>query len=121
MASSGIRLGAWDYLKRGHIKPIERSGKTVAARVIVYVGEDEEYITFITPEAYFEVKSWLEYRIECGESVAEESWVMRNLWEVASPNYPAELANRGLATIPQKLHSTGIKRLMERFSVGSGN
>ena len=36
MASSGIRLGAWDYLKRGHIKPIERSGKTVAARVIVY-------------------------------------------------------------------------------------
>ena len=25
MASSGIRLGAWDYLRWGHIFPIERS------------------------------------------------------------------------------------------------
>ena len=24
MASSGIRLGAWDYLRVGHIRPIER-------------------------------------------------------------------------------------------------
>jgi hypothetical protein len=28
MASSGIRLGAWDYLRWGHIKPIEKAGKT---------------------------------------------------------------------------------------------
>ena len=120
MASSGIRLGAWDYLKWGHIKPIERNGKIAAARVRVYAGEDDEYTTFITQEAYFEVKSWLEYRIECGESVTDESWVMRNLWEVASPNYPAELANRGLASIPQKLHSSGIKRLMERSQWAQG-
>jgi len=121
MASSGIRLGAWDYLKWGHIKPVERNGKIVAARVIVYAGEDDEYITFITPEAYFEIKeSWMDYRKECGDNVTSESWVMRNLWEVASPNYPSELANRGLATIPQKLHSSGIKRLMERSQWAQG-
>jgi hypothetical protein len=26
MAASGIRLGAWDYLRWGHIKPIKREG-----------------------------------------------------------------------------------------------
>jgi integrase len=31
MASSGIRLGAWDYLKWGHVKPIIRNEQTVAA------------------------------------------------------------------------------------------
>ena len=45
---------------------------------------------------------------------------MRNLWEVASPDYPSELANRGLATIPQKLQSSGIKRLMERSQWAQG-
>jgi integrase len=36
MASSGIRLGAWDYLKWGHIRPIKNDGKVVAAKIIVY-------------------------------------------------------------------------------------
>jgi hypothetical protein len=48
MTSSGIRLGAWDYLKWGNIKPVQRNGKVVTAKVIVYAGEDEEYFTFIS-------------------------------------------------------------------------
>jgi integrase len=94
MASSGIRLGAWDYLKWGHIMPIERNNKIIAAKVRVYAGDEDEYITFISPEAYSEIERWIDYRIECGEIVTDESWVMRNLWEVISPNYPAELAQR---------------------------
>ena len=43
MASSGIRLGAWDYLHWGDIRPIERDSKIVAAKIIVYAGEDDEY------------------------------------------------------------------------------
>ncbi|HZD36719.1 MAG TPA: hypothetical protein VE130_16055 [Nitrososphaeraceae archaeon] len=60
------------------------------------------------------------YRKEYGESVTDESWVIRNLWEVTSPNHPKELANRGFATIPLKLHSSGIKRLMERSQWAQG-
>ena len=41
MASSGIRLGARDYLHWGDIRPIEREGKIVAAKIIVYAGEDD--------------------------------------------------------------------------------
>ena len=41
MASSGIRIRTWDYLQWGHIRPIERDGETIAAKMIVYAGEDE--------------------------------------------------------------------------------
>ena len=69
MASSGIRLGAWDYLRWGHILPIERNSQIVAAKVIVYAGDDEEYFSFITSEAYSELKKWMAYRKESGEDI----------------------------------------------------
>jgi hypothetical protein len=63
MASSGIRLGAWDYLQWGHIRPIvreEKNGQEVeVAKIIVYAGEDEEYFTFISKEAYCALKDWI--------------------------------------------------------------
>ena len=48
MASSGIRLGAWDYLKWGHIKPIIHNEQTMAAKITVYAGENEQYYSYIT-------------------------------------------------------------------------
>ncbi len=39
MASSGIRSGAWDYLRWKHVTPIERESKIIAANVLVYSGE----------------------------------------------------------------------------------
>lgn len=41
MTSSGMGLGAWDYLKWANIKPVQGNGKIVATKVIVYTGEDE--------------------------------------------------------------------------------
>jgi hypothetical protein len=38
MASGGFRVCAWDYLKWSHVIPIERSGKIVAAKMIIYSG-----------------------------------------------------------------------------------
>jgi len=34
-ASSGIRIGAWDYLHWEHIQPIKKDGEVVAAKLIV--------------------------------------------------------------------------------------
>jgi hypothetical protein len=45
MVSSGIRVGAWDYLDWGNIRPIEQEGKIVAGRMLVYADEDDSYIT----------------------------------------------------------------------------
>jgi hypothetical protein len=50
MCSSGIRLGAWDYLRWGHITPIKRENEIVAAKIRVYAEDDGEYFSFITPD-----------------------------------------------------------------------
>jgi hypothetical protein len=50
MVYSGIRIGAWDYLQWKHVSPmINAKGETVAAKLLVYTGEAEEYYIFITP------------------------------------------------------------------------
>lgn len=112
MASSGIRLGAWDYLKWKHIIPLHsKSGKLLAARIIVYAGESDEYYGFISPEAYNALLSWMEFRSSYGEIITGESWVMRDIWQTSNMKYGAKF---GLATNPKKFKSTGIKRLIEQ-------
>ena len=69
MTSSGIRVGAWDYLMWGHITPIKQNGQVVAAKIIVYPGDTEEYFTFITSEAYVELEKWINFRKESGEEI----------------------------------------------------
>jgi hypothetical protein len=109
MASSGIRLGAWDYLRWGDIHPIEIDGKIVAAKIIVYAREeDDEYFSFISLEAFNELQNWMKYRESSGELINDNSWLMRDLWDTRVPQ------GRGLVTRPKKLASSGIKRLMER-------
>lgn len=108
MISSGIRVGAWDYLRWGNIRPIEQEGEIVAARMIVYDGEDDAYITFITQSAYRELAHWMKYREEAGEKITGDRWVMRDLWDTQVK------ISRGLASVPKQLTAIGVKRLMER-------
>ena len=110
MTSSGIRLGAWDYLRWGNIKPIEKEKMgIIAAKMIVYEAEDEEYFTFISKEAFLELNEWMRYRQKSGELIDENSWLMRDLWDTG-----ALKDAKGLVTKPKKLASSGIKRLIER-------
>jgi integrase len=61
MASSGIRLGAWDYLKWGHIRPIANGdNEIVAAKIVVYAEEEDEYYSFISKEAYKALGEWID-------------------------------------------------------------
>jgi hypothetical protein len=76
MATSGIRLGAWDYLRWKDIQPIECQGKIVAAKIIVYATDDEEYFSFITSETYVELEKWMKYRQDSGEEIHRNSGVM---------------------------------------------
>ncbi|MPZ06065.1 MAG: hypothetical protein GEU26_06545 [Nitrososphaeraceae archaeon] len=112
MASSGIRLGAWDFLQWKHVNPMcDEKGNLLAAKLIVYAGEPDEYYTFVTPEAYYTLKEWMNFRSSYGEQVTGTSWLMRDIWQTTNINYGAKL---GLATAPKKLKSSGIKRLLER-------
>ena len=111
MASSGIRLGAWDLLKWGHIIPMKRDGLLVAAKIIVYADDPEQYFSFISPEAYLELKKWMDFRKDAGEGITKESWVMRDLWNTRLACRRG--GNIGVALRPLRLKSSGIKRLME--------
>lgn len=97
MSSSGIRLSAWDYLKWKHIVPVSRGNQIVAARIVVYGDDDDEYFSFISREAFEALDEWMVYRNQCGEPVTGESWLMRNLWDVTTPkgkggyNYSKEI------------------------------
>jgi site-specific recombinase XerC len=107
MCSSGIRLGAWDSLKWKHIVPIKTYEKIIAAKLIVYAGDPEQYFTFITPEAYCELEKWMNYRRESGEEITAESWILRNVWNNRLGS------KRGIISEPKKLESTAVKRIME--------
>jgi len=110
MVSSGIRVGAWNYLKWKHISPIEKNGKIIAAKIVVYQDDPEKYCSFMTPEAFLELEKWISYRKECGEDFTKESWIMRNLCDrnEGSRHKPGTITN------PKKLQSLGVKRIIER-------
>ena len=57
MISSGMRIGAWDYLKWKHVTPfIDDDGQVKAAKLIVYAGEPEQYLLFYYSERISIVK-----------------------------------------------------------------
>ncbi|HET9807469.1 MAG TPA: hypothetical protein VFP49_11205 [Nitrososphaeraceae archaeon] len=109
MISSGIRIGAWDYLRWKHIIPIEKDGKIVAAKIIVYAGEPEQYFSFISPEAYNSLKEWIDYRASYGERINGNSWLTRDIWQKTHHRYSHRI---GLAAEPKQLKSTAIKKMI---------
>jgi hypothetical protein len=48
-----------------------KDGEVIAAKVIIYADEAEEYYTFITPEAYYALKDWMDFRASYGEKITE--------------------------------------------------
>lgn len=117
MVSSGIRLGAWDYLKWKHIIPIEKDSRIVAAKVIVYDNEEsDEYWTFISDEAYFSLKDYMVYREQSGEKITGESWLIRNRWDSTTPSG----GNRFNVSNPIQLKSSGVKSLIIRALKSQG-
>ena len=63
MASSGIRVGAFNYMKVRDVEPLIIDGKTVCGKLTVYAGEGkDEYVTLISKEAYDEWTAYLDRR-----------------------------------------------------------
>jgi hypothetical protein len=111
-SSSGIRVGAWEYLKWKHIEPIKRDDKVIAAKIIVYAGDNEQYFSFITPEAFQSIQEWMDYRKKSGEDVNGESWIMRTLWNTTTPHSSPK--------IPRRTDTEAVKALLKRALKSQG-
>ncbi len=92
MLSSGIRVGAWNWLKWKNIIPIVINGVIKCAKIIVYYGEPDQYFSFITPEAYQALNDYMNFRRLHGEKVDGH--------------------RIGQAGKPKKFDSEGIRRLI---------
>jgi hypothetical protein len=79
------------------------------AKIIVYSGEPEQYFSFITSEAYLSLKRYMDFRELHGERISGESWVVRDQWQKISKTHGHRI---GLAGLPKKLNSEGIRRLI---------
>jgi hypothetical protein len=106
MVSSGIRVGAFDYLNVGHIEPIETDGEVRAARMKVYAGEKEEYSTFISGEAYRAISEYLAYRKSVGERVGSDSPLIRDL-------VSGDRMGRGEPHLPKRCNGIQISNLIQ--------
>lgn len=120
MVSSGIRIGAWEWLKWKNIIPIYDDKKAViAAKIIIYDGEPEQYFSFITPEAYYSLKEWMEFREKQGEKITKESWLMRDLWDTGKIFLNSRESNlnkgtAGIVSIPKKAGANAIRQIFTR-------
>jgi hypothetical protein len=113
MASGGFRVGAFEMMNCGHVQPIKVEGQIIAARVTVYAGTAAEYVTFITPEAYRAILEYIDYRQKQGEDISEASPLIRDL-------FAPDKGGKGIADVPRRLKSIGVKRLIEDGWRGSG-
>ena len=71
-ASTGIRIGALPELKYKHLAKIGG-----LYQFSIYQNEEEEYITFCTPECATALDNYLAYRERSGEVITEESYLIR--------------------------------------------
>ena len=107
LVSSGIRIGAFETMKWKHVTPIYSKDKNelIAAKILVYPGDREQYFSFLTPEAYTSLDEWMKYRSKCGEEITKESYVMRDIWQTDDME--------GIQN-PQLLNQAAITRLLNR-------
>lgn len=107
LVSSGIRIGAFETLKWKHITPMYQKDSTeiIAAKIIAYPGDREQYYSFLTPEAYNALIEWMDYRSACSEIITKESFIMRDIWQMDDLEGAAN---------PKPLNSFAITRLLNR-------
>ncbi|MDG7011319.1 MAG: hypothetical protein JRN57_04280 [Nitrososphaerota archaeon] len=113
MASGGIRVGAWDYMGVRDVEPVTRGEALLAGRVTVYRGEPEQYVCFVTPEAYQVFSEYMDYRRANGEDVAAGAPLIRDEFAVSQ-------GRKGTASVVKRFPSSFVERELCRVLGRSG-
>jgi integrase len=125
MASSGMRLGGFVGIRDGDIRPIfdEVTGKKlIAAHIVVYKGTDDEYDTFISPEAFSVYQEYQNLRIKFGEVITKKSPILLRRFDISPDGKTATLDNTkpvALSTVAGIIrtvaYKAGIREVSENY------
>jgi hypothetical protein len=125
MASSGMRLGGFQGLTDGCIKPIydEKTDKLLAAHAVVYKGTEDEYDTFISPEAFHAYEEYRSLRIKFGEKITKNSPILLRRFDISPDGKTAKIDNTkpvALSTVAGIIrmvaYKAGIREASERYN-----
>jgi len=87
LASTGIRIGAVPTLR---LRNIHNN------KLTVYENDKEEYFTFITPECKKVIDFYLDMRRRYNEKITDDSYLIREQFDVRCPSIPKPIAKSGL-------------------------
>lgn len=112
-ASSGIRVGAFEGMRWGDLAPMPaRDGSSAGpARLLVYRGSAEEYVTFVSPECYKMLLKYRKMREDAGERMTEGSPLLRDAWD----NHPYRKDVRKDPGAATPLSPKTISNMMGKF------
>jgi integrase len=121
MASSGIRVGAWQWPTRKKrdapymiFSDLEEKGWG-GARLRVYRDEPDEYVTFISPEALEAIHQYKAARKRAGETITPSSPLLRDAWDSSHSPYAH---NTKATPISSKSIAGDLHRLWNRAGLG---
>ena len=121
LLSSGIREGAIESSQVQDYSPIEKDGKLVAGKLIVYRGEPEMHTVFITPEAVFALQKYLEFRQTNSEDIKPTSPLFQDKFDPIKHQYGHGKSNSLEKIVPMTPHA--VRQYYNRllFSIGIRN
>ena len=109
LASTGMRIGAVPSLTFANLEET----KSGLNKITIYEGEEEEYITFCTPEAKQAVNDYREYRERYGEVITKSSPLIREQFDKRdslSIKHPRRITEKALiVNLTVLLESVGIR------------
>jgi integrase len=108
LASTGCRIGGLEGLKIKHVEDMPDNCKSV----LFYAGTNEEYVSFLTPEASKILEEYKKERRNAGELVAPESPLFREEYSVGrqkSVGMNLKALRTSMDTVVSKVRGRGEK------------
>jgi integrase len=84
LASTGMRIGAIPSLRLRNLEEIEIENSKIY-KITVYENDNEEHFTFTTPECAKAIDEYLEMRKRYGEKLTDESFLVREQFDIRDP------------------------------------
>ena len=104
LASTGVRVGAIPQLQLRNLEKIELEGSNTSIyKITVYEGFNEEYFTFCTPECSVAIDNYLSMRSRYGEKLTENSFLIRDQFDIRDPFTRAKCKGMKSNTLTRKL------------------